>query len=185
MLKKINKSIENPKIEYGYGLTLDRHYFELEQINDKRVDVPKDKKEEYQRKGLLMLGHSHPFGESPLGSAKDMGTYTAYSSRIGLSFNENGIFLVLNKKYKRNKHKANDIKKDVSDIIEVMIEDFEKNKFKDESEINSLIENDKDKYDAMLHEYVIKNYSRYINQYNQKLNKYGIKVIFINFKKYI
>lgn len=176
---KIKNIIEDPNIEYGYARANDGKYIKLEQVSSKEVDLPKTLKKKYEKEGLFLLGHTHPAGESPLGSPKDICNYVKYKSLLGFSFNENGFFLVINRRRKVNQDRSITIYKKAKEVQQKMIDDFHEANFDNVEEAYKLKGNNEEKYNALLHEFVIPRQKDYARLYRNNLRKEGIIVIFI------
>ena len=172
-------SIKNPKIEYGFAILKDGTIIELEQKSEGLVDIPEHKKEELLEEGIFMMGHSHPKGESPLGSYKDFLTYTKYGVTVGFSTNENGFFSILNKKTKLNKKRYIKICKEARSILQTMINEFEQYQWDDKQKATECLVNNKEEYKRLFHNFVIKNHNRYIRMYQRKMKRFGIIIKFI------
>lgn len=176
---KLKRSIKNPKIEYGFAILKDGTIIELEQKSAGLVDVPEDLKDKLLNEGIFMMGHSHPKGESPLGSYKDFFTYAQYGVTVGFSVNENGFFSVLNKKPQQNKRRYKSICKEAKNIFQIMVDEFNEYQFKDKQTALDCFENDNKKYKKLFHLFVIKNHKRYVKLYQHKLKQFGIIIKFI------
>lgn len=179
LYQRLVKSIKNPTIEYGFAILKDGTIIKLEQKSAKLVDIPEDLKEELLEDGIFMIGHSHPKGESPLGSSDDLCTYTKYRVSIGFSVNENGMFIVKNKKVNVNKTRFSQIKTTGDEILHEMIGEFNQYQFKDDVEADNCLKNNETKYKQLFHNFVIRNHNKYIKLYQRKLKKYGITIKFI------
>lgn len=168
--------IENPSIEYGTSMTNTKDIVKLIQTRARRVDLPNNLKEEALKKGILTLMHSHPEGESPLGSDDDFLSYALYRAKYGLSFNGFGIFFIENNRSDLNKERCDDISESIANIAEGMETDFRS----ENPDAKRLLEEDESKYYADLHDFVNSNHDKYFDEYVVVLKKYGINVTFIN-----
>lgn len=123
-------------------------------------------------KGLHSLLHNHPFGESPLPSPEDIYVYMLYKVRFGISFNENGMVILRNKRPIANKRNAKKISREVSNIVmEIKLNYHTYNP--------NWCDLTKEEYYKSLNEYTIKNNEYFYKLYKQRLKKYGIDIIFI------
>ena len=120
--------------------------------------------------------HSHPEGESPLGSDDDFLSYSLYRAKYGLSFNGFGIFFIKNTKPNLNKGRSVTISESIADIAEGMETDFRS----ENPDVKRLLEEDEVRYYDDLHDFVNSNHNKYFDEYEAVLKKYGIDVTFIN-----
>lgn len=139
LYQKLVKSINNPKIEYGFAILKDGTIIELERKSNVLVDVPEHLKEKLLEEGIFMMGHSHPKNESPLGSYKDFFTYAQYGVTVGFSVNEKGFFSILNKKPELNKNRHIEICKEARKIFKTMVKEFEDDTWDDEKKQKSFL----------------------------------------------
>lgn len=137
-----------------------------------RVSSTKKIKKKGLEKGLHSLLHNHPFGESPLPSPEDIYVYMLYKVRFGISFNENGMVILRNKRPIANKRNAKKISREVSNIVmEIKLNYHTYNP--------NWCDLTKEEYYKSLNEYTIKNNEYFYKLYKQRLKKYGIDIIFI------
>ena len=94
---------------------------------------------------------------------------------FGISFNENGMVILRNKRPIANKRNAKKISREVSNIVmEIKLNYHTYNP--------NWCDLTKEEYYKSLNEYTIKNNEYFYKLYKQRLKKYGIDIIFVTFK---
>ena len=169
----LSKRIPNRHKEYGAARFITGQVKRrFTSNNSKYIKIPKKIKKKGLEKGLHSLLHNHPFGESPLPSPEDIYVYMLYKVRFGISFNENGMVILRNKRPIANKRNAKKISREVSNIVmEIKLNYHTYNP--------NWCDLTKEEYYKSLNEYTIKNNEYFYKLYKQRLKKYGIDIIFI------
>ena len=180
-LHTLNNRIKNKNLEHGNVRRKDGKLSKLNRSKIKnKVLLSSRLKRLGKRVGLHTAIHNHPIGESPLASPEDIGTYSKYKIKYGISANDFGIFIVKNNNPGGNMKKSKKIEKHVEKIRQRMKKDFHKTLSEEGiDDWKKYKEENKEEYNERLHDHVNHNNNKYVERYQECLNKCGMEVKFI------
>ncbi|WP_407462804.1 phage minor head protein [Methanobrevibacter sp.] len=144
------------------------------------VNLPLWIKETGKDGELLFVIHNHPFKTSNFPSFDDFVNFTTLGIKYGVITNDYGTIIIKNKETEKNK-KAFEIKdengnsilkKGIDKIRDNMIDDFE-------VENNMEFDEDNPEHNKLISEFVDNDKEKYCEQYQDVLNDFDMKIIFI------
>ena len=138
-----------------------------------KANLPEDIRKEGIMNELLGVIHNHGYDLSNFPSYDDLESYAKYGVKYGIITTNLGTIIVKNTKQQANKENAVKIRNKAISIKKDMISDFEE-KYNREYDKDNLQDN-KD-----ISKMVDENRNKYLEQYREVLDKYGMSITFIN-----
>ena len=138
-----------------------------------KANLPEDIRKEGIKNELLGVIHNHGYDLSDFPSYDDLESYAKYGIKYGITTTNLGTVIVKNTKQQANKENAVKIRNKAISIKKDMISDFEE-KYNREYDKDNLQDN-KD-----ISKMVDENRNKYLEQYREVLDKYGMSITFIN-----
>lgn len=152
------------------------------------VEFPNKFLKKAKNEGFYMVFHNHPKLNPPLPSSEDLAYFARNGIPYGIVTNQLGTSILINTKTEKNKNNQRTLEKIGRKIEETMTSDFSENTYfkipknpyvkmrNGEKKLTPKGEEFYMKRDKYVHEHR----NEYIDLYNEKLEDYGIKVMFIS-----
>ena len=166
------KNLPNINVEYGATFLYDSK-IGFSSFNPSEVTIPDWIKKEGVENELLVFIHNHGKDLSNFPSYDDLESYALYGVKYGITTNNFGTIIVKNTEQQLNKENAAKIKNQIFNIKIGMIAEFEM-KFNKKFDKNNL------EHNKEISKMVDENRDKYLKQYKDVLNKYGMDITFIN-----
>lgn len=180
LFEKFNETTLNCDYEWIIGETNDGYSPKKARSDWKKTEV----KLHYSLRNLespeklLVVIHNHIWGMTPLPSEKDLVLYLDNNIKYGITTNEMGLFVIRNNnKNKLSEEDMDNLNENLMNMDKSLVKKFEKDR-----KMKFDQENDNHKY--LLNEYLKDNFEEWKDEYTTIYFSYGMKVKFINAKKY-